>query len=252
MTAGGGIAHSEQSPDPHAPMLHGAQLWVALPDAERGRAPSFDHDRELPVLREPGATATVLPGELAGARSPGQVHTALIGVDATLVSGADAVLPLEGDFEHAVLTVSGAPEVDGEELRPGSLCYLGTGRSTLRLRAETPSRLLLLGGIPFTEKIVMWWNFIARTGEEIAEARERWQAELAGEPTPTAASGTGSFRPGPVGAVPRTMKSASAHASPFASPTPRDSTCPGGPGYDTPAARAAPTRVGGGRERQAD
>ena len=114
MTAGGGIAHSEQSPDPHSPMLHGAQLWVALPDGERERAPSFDHHRELPVLREPGATATVLLGELAGARSPGQVHTALIGVDATLVSGADAVLPLEGDFEHAVLTVSGAPEVDGE------------------------------------------------------------------------------------------------------------------------------------------
>ena len=187
MTAGGGIAHSEQSPDPHSPMLHGAQLWVALPDGERERAPSFDHHRELPVLREPGATATVLLGELAGARSPGQVHTALIGVDATLVSGADAVLPLEGDFEHAVLTVSGAPEVDGEELQPGSLCYLGTGRSTLRLRAETPSRLLLLGGIPFTEKIVMWWNFIARTGEEIAAARERWQAELTGEAEATGA-----------------------------------------------------------------
>jgi redox-sensitive bicupin YhaK (pirin superfamily) len=202
MTAGGGIAHSEQSPDPHSPMLHGAQLWVALPDSQRERDPSFDHHRELPVLREPGATATVLLGELAAARSPGQVHTALVGVDVTMESGADAVLPLEGDFEHAVLTVSGAPDVDGGELPAGSLCYLGTGRSTLRLRAETPSRLLLLGGIPFTEKIVMWWNFIARTGEEIAEARERWQAELAGEATPTAAAGTGSFRPGPFGAVP--------------------------------------------------
>jgi hypothetical protein len=100
-----------------------------------------------------------------------------------------------------VLTVSGAPEVDGEELRPGSLCYLGTGRSTLRLRAETPSRLLLLGGIPFTEKIVMWWNFIARTGEEIAAARERWQAELTGEAGATGPTGSGEFRPGPFGAV---------------------------------------------------
>jgi len=202
MTAGGGIAHSEQSPDPHSPMLHGAQLWVALPDSQRERDPSFDHHRELPVLREPGATATVLLGELAGARSPGQVYTALVGVDVTMESGADAVLPLEGDFEHAVLTVSGAPDVDGGELPAGSLCYLGTGRSTLRLRAETPSRLLLLGGIPFTEKIVMWWNFIARTGEEIAEARERWQTELAGELPPTVAAGTGSFRPGPFGVVP--------------------------------------------------
>jgi quercetin 2,3-dioxygenase len=52
------------------------------------------------------------------------VHTALIGVDVTLERGADAVLPLEGDVEHAVVTVSGAPEVDGGELEPGSLCYL--------------------------------------------------------------------------------------------------------------------------------
>ena len=127
-------------------MLHGAQLWVALPDGERERAPSFDHHRELPALREPGATATVLLGELAGARSPGQVHTALIGVDATLVSGADAVLPLEGDFEHAVLTVSARPRWTVKSLAGVAVLPRHRPESTLRLRAETPSRLLLLGG----------------------------------------------------------------------------------------------------------
>ena len=138
MTAGGGIAHSEQSPEPHAPMLHGAQLWVALPDAQRERAPPFDHHRELPVLREPGATATVLLGELGGARSPGTVHTPLVGVDVTMASGADAVLPLEADFEHAVLAVSGAADVDGVPLAAGSMLYLGSGRSTLRLPRGDP------------------------------------------------------------------------------------------------------------------
>ena len=131
--------------------------------------------------------ATVLLGDLAGARSPGVVHTPLLGADVAL--DGDAALPLEPDFEHAVLTVSGAPEVDGAVLAPGSLCYLGTGRSSLRLRGHTPSRLLLLGGLPFSERIVMWWNFVARSGDEVAAARERWQAELAG----------GS---GPFGAVP--------------------------------------------------
>ena len=135
------------------------------------------------------------------------------------------MLPLEGDFEHAVLTVSGAPEVDGGELEPGSLCYLGTGRSTLRLRAETPSRLLLLGGIPFTEKIVMWWNFIARTGEEIAAARERWQAELAEEQAEmVGATGGGAFRPGPFGAVPGFEGPALA-----APPLPADAAAPARP-----------------------
>src|SRR5215207_1431022 len=97
---------------------------------------------------------------------------------------------------------SPSPEVDGGELEPGSLCYLGTGRSTLRLRADTPSRLLLLGGIPFTEKIVMWWNFIARTGEEITAARDRWQAELAEEPAAMSAASAGPFRPGPFASSP--------------------------------------------------
>jgi quercetin 2,3-dioxygenase len=196
MTAGAAIAHSEQSPDPHSPVLHGAQLWVALPDAQRHRAPSFAHHADLPVLTEGGLRATLLLGELAGGRSPGVVHTPLIGVDVDLAAGSDAALPLEPDFEHAVLTVSGAPEVDGAVLDPGSLCYLGTGRRELRLGAQAPSRLLLLGGLPFAEQIVMWWNFVARTGDEIAASREAWQAELAGS--------AGAPRSGPVrfGTVP--------------------------------------------------
>jgi quercetin 2,3-dioxygenase len=177
---------------------------VALPEAERRRAPSFEHHADLPALAEAGMRATLLLGELAGARSPGLVHTPLIGVDVDLDTGGGGVLPLERDFEHAVLTVSGAPEVDGGPLPPGSLCYLGTGRSELRLRAEAPSRLLLLGGLPFDEQIVMWWNFVARTGAEVAEAREAWQAELAGGVRPAASArfGTVAGYDGPALAAP--------------------------------------------------
>jgi redox-sensitive bicupin YhaK (pirin superfamily) len=192
MTAGAAIAHSEQSPDPHSPLLHGAQLWVALPDAQRHRAPSFAHHTDLPVLTEGGATATLLLGELAGGRSPGVVHTPLVGVDVELDAGARLALPLEPDFEHAVLTVSGGPEVDGGPLDPGSLCYLGTGRRELRLGAAVPSRVLLLGGLPFAEQIVMWWNFVARTGDEVAASRAAWQAELAGVPGPGGSARFGS------------------------------------------------------------
>ncbi|MFC5994334.1 pirin family protein [Pseudonocardia hispaniensis] len=179
MTAGAGIAHAEQSPDPHGPRLHGAQLWIALPDAERAIAPRFEYHADLPVLTERGLRATVLLGECAGAVSPGRVHSPLVGIDVELTAGADVRLPLEPDFEHAALTVSGVVDLDGE-LAPGALCYLGCARSQLRLRAATDSRLLLLGGVPFDEQIVMWWNFICRTGEEVAQARTAWQAELAG------------------------------------------------------------------------
>jgi redox-sensitive bicupin YhaK (pirin superfamily) len=214
MTAGRAIAHSEQSPAPHPSQLHGAQLWVALPDADRHMAAAFEHHTDLPVLTDRGLRATVLLGELAGAASPGTVHTPLVGVDLVLDAGADVRLPLEPDFEYAVLAPSGvgtvvagdpgigsggasggSPSGGGAEVADvavgvGELLYLGTGRTELRLRAERASRLLLLGGEPFAEQLVMWWNFVARSGAEITEARADWMAGrrfgavAGGEPQP--------------------------------------------------------------------
>jgi quercetin 2,3-dioxygenase len=177
MTAGGGIAHSEVSPPGHGPVLHGAQLWVALPDAHRAGTADFEHHAGLPVFTAPGLRATVLLGDVDGARSPGHTYTPIVGVDVELGvdGGGAALLPLTPEFEHAVLTVSGTPEVDGGPLPPGSLGYLGSGRSSLRLSADAPARLLVLGGEPFAEQIVMWWNFVARSGDEVAAARARWQ-----------------------------------------------------------------------------
>ncbi|MFC7615637.1 pirin family protein [Actinokineospora soli] len=71
MTAGAAIAHSEQSPPVHPSLLHGTQLWVALPDAERHRAPSWEFHESLPVWTGAGVDARVLLGDLDGARSPG-------------------------------------------------------------------------------------------------------------------------------------------------------------------------------------
>jgi redox-sensitive bicupin YhaK (pirin superfamily) len=176
MTSGRGIAHSEESPREHAPLLHGAQLWVALPGADRHAAPAFEHHPELPIVTGGGLRATVILGELDGAASPGTIYSPLVGADLTLPAGADARLPLEPDFEYAVLTMSGEAEVDGVRLAPGSLLYLGTNRSDLRLAADVDSAVMLLGGEPFAEEIVMWWNFVARSGEEVAEARAAWNA----------------------------------------------------------------------------
>ena len=175
MTAGRAITHAEQSPHDHPALLHGAQLWVALPEEHRHTAPAFEHHPQLPTITAPGLRGTVILGELAGAASPGTTFTPLVGADLTLSAGADLNLPLERDFEYAALGMSGSAEVDGVPLAPGSMLYLGCGRDALRLRAEVDSGLMLLGGEPFAEKIVMWWNFIGRTGEEIAEFREQWQ-----------------------------------------------------------------------------
>jgi redox-sensitive bicupin YhaK (pirin superfamily) len=177
MTAGHGIAHSEQSPVSHPRYLHGAQLWVVLPDADREIAPAFEHHGTLPGFTSDGLTATVLMGSFGGATSPGTAHTPLVGVDLDLRAGADVEVPLDPDFEYGLLASSGSADVEGAPLARGAMLYLGTGRRSLRVRTEEATKLLLLGGEPFDEQIVMWWNFVGRSGEEIAGYAEQWNAE---------------------------------------------------------------------------
>ena len=171
MTAGHGIAHSEQSPVPHPSLLHGAQLWVALPDHARDTAPAFEHHTDLPTVAVDAARIRVVLGGFGGVTSPGTVHTPLVGLDVVL--DGTAVLPLEPDFEYAAVAVDAGVSVDGVDLPVGSLLYLGTGRG--RLEVTGAGRLMLLGGEPFAEQIVMWWNLLGRSHDEIAGFRAQWQ-----------------------------------------------------------------------------
>ncbi len=177
MTAGHGIAHAEQSPVLHPRFLHGAQLWVALPDAHRETAPAFEHHATLPGWTSDGLTTTVLMGSFGGATSPGTAYSPLVGVDLAVAAGTDVEVPLEADFEYGLLASSGSVSVEGAPLGRGAMLYLGTGRTSLRLTADEASRLLLLGGEPFEEHLVMWWNFVGRSGEEIAAYAEQWNGE---------------------------------------------------------------------------
>jgi redox-sensitive bicupin YhaK (pirin superfamily) len=178
MTAGGGIAHSEESPAGHGPVLHGIQLWVALPEPDREMAPRFDHHADLPVLVAGALTATVLIGSLGGVTSPAPTYSPLVGAEVRL-DGAGR-LPLADSFEHAALAVDATVEVDGVPLAPGELIYLGSGRDELEFGGT--GRLLLLGGEPFAEEIVMWWNFIGRGHADIVRDRSDWMADPAGSP----------------------------------------------------------------------
>ncbi|MFC9534825.1 pirin family protein [Streptomyces sp. NPDC056975] len=176
MTSGRAISHSEESPRPHARLLHGAQLWVALPDSHRHTEPRFEHHADLPKVTAPGLSATLILGELDGAVSPGTTYTPIVGADLSLTRGADLSVPLEPDFEYAVLSMAGEAQVDGVPVLPGSMLYLGCGRTELPLRAESDASLMLLGGEPFDEELIMWWNFIGRSQDDITQAREDWMS----------------------------------------------------------------------------
>lgn len=87
-----------------------------------------------------------------------------------------AVLPLELTYEHALIALSGAVSVGGQRPAPGTLAYLGTARDEIAVQVDDPARLMLLGGEPFPEQLLMWWSFVGRTKEEISEARAQWTA----------------------------------------------------------------------------
>ncbi len=163
MTSGWGISHSEDTPSGNSGRLHGLQLWVALPDARRRVAPSFDHYADLPVTTIGAARAVVLIGELNGARSPAKAYSKMVGADVVVDNDGDVHLPLDPSFEHALMLIEGNVALGDRTLEPSTLYYLGTGRDVVALTASAGSRVVLLGGEPFGERILMWWNFVART-----------------------------------------------------------------------------------------
>ena len=172
MTAGAGVVHAEESLDYWGP-LHGVQLWVAQPESTRHGEAAFEHHAELPQLELRSAVATVLVGALGDARSPARTDTALVGVDLDVRVGTSE-LPLEASYEHALVVLSGAVSVDGTVVRPGALAYLGEGRDELAVTAAEPARVLLVGGEPFESQVLMAWNFVARTREELDAAYADW------------------------------------------------------------------------------
>ncbi|MGW4853956.1 pirin family protein [Streptomyces sp. NPDC004288] len=175
MTGGHGISHTEVS-TARTTVLHGVQLWVALPEEHRNTARDFQHHAPATV-RVDGADVRVFLGSLAGSTSPVRTFTPLLGAELLIDAGATVTLPVDPAFEHGLLVDEGEVLLAGTPLRPAELGYAPTGAVTLTVTntSGAPARAVLLGGTPFEEEIVMWWNFIGRSHEDIAEAREAWE-----------------------------------------------------------------------------
>jgi redox-sensitive bicupin YhaK (pirin superfamily) len=174
MTSGHAIAHAERTPREHTGKLNGVQLWIALPDERRNGPAAFQHLAEVPVLETPGGIARVFSGALASAASAADHFSPLVGAELRVHRGHELALPLNPAFEHAVLVLDGHTLLEGQPLEDRVLYYLEPGRTDVSLTSPDGATLLLVGGAPFGEPVLMWWNFVARTPDEIAEARADW------------------------------------------------------------------------------
>ena len=173
MTSGHGVAHSEENPGLRSGEMHGMQLWVAQPSTTRDDNAGFEHYEELPKIEVPNLSATVLVGSFGQSQSPARRDSALVGVELDF-HGGPVTLDLEPTFEYALIVANGSVLVDGTVVQPGQLAYLGAGRDECRFETQSPSRAMLIGGVPLDERLFMWWNFVARTQDEISDAWRAW------------------------------------------------------------------------------
>ena len=177
MTAGSGIVHSERSPQAErerGAKLYGMQTWLALPDGAEEVQPAFEAQVGLPVVEDTCAKATVIMGELWGARAPTTTHAATI--YAEIVLAASGALPIDAVAdERAVMLVGGEATLDGLPLDPYVLTVLAPG-AAMRLASDTGGRVMLLGGEAFQTKRHVWWNFVSSSRERINQAKNDWRA----------------------------------------------------------------------------
>ncbi|HEX5804260.1 MAG TPA: pirin family protein [Azospira sp.] len=174
MTAGRGIVHTEESL-PGERRLHAAQLWIALPAAVADCAPAFEHHPALPEWDLGGCRATLLTGSHGGHVAPTRAHSPLVGLDLVSRQAAAIGLPLDPAFEYGLLPLTGEIHLGGQRFAANELAYLGRGRDAIGVDLAPGTRLLLVGGEPLDEEIVIWWNFVGRSKSVIAQAQRDWE-----------------------------------------------------------------------------
>lgn len=174
MTAGHGISHSEESPPDRSARLHGVQFWIALPAAEADRAPAFEHYTEVPRQSLAVMDLHLVVGRHGEQTSPARVWSPLVGAELVAREAGEETLALEPDFEHGLMLLQGEASLDGTPMLPGTLYHASPGCSAVRLQVSADARVFLLGGEPLGEELLLWWNFVGRSTEEIRQARTDW------------------------------------------------------------------------------
>ncbi len=192
MTAGAGILHIEQPTEAlvsKGGVLHGVQLWVNLPRADKMTPPRYQDigADAVALLSTPdgGALLRVIAGELDGHAGPGRTWTPITYVHATVAPGAQVEVPWPPEFNALayVLSGDGYAGVERRAIHEAQLAVLGPGDALVvgadpKQPSTSPNGLevLLLGGLPIDEPIFHYGPFVMNTKAEIVQAVEDFNA----------------------------------------------------------------------------
>jgi redox-sensitive bicupin YhaK (pirin superfamily) len=179
MIAGGGIVHSERTPERLrgvAHPFHGLQTWVALPRDQEDCVPAFAHHPKasLPVVDGDGVCLRIVAGSAFGETSPVAVASDTLYVSIEIHDGGELVIPADHE-ERALYPVEGEVFLDESEPLPlNTLCILEPGTLPL-LNAKGKATVMLFGGAPLDGPRFVWWNFVSSSRERIERAKADWR-----------------------------------------------------------------------------
>ena len=175
MTAGRGISHTEQTPA-HSREVHAVQLWIALPESAREVAPAFVHYPDLPMWSEQGVDYVLTTGQFGTHTAPTQQYSPLLGLDMIFKTEQAQRIALRADFEYGFLVLKGGLLIEGVRYEADELAYLPTGQTEVMVQASVDSHVMLLGGEPLAQEIIIWWNFVGTQRAQIDRAVADWNA----------------------------------------------------------------------------
>jgi len=200
MTAGAGLVHSEMPTEKmmrEGGLLHGVQLWVNLPRADKRAEPRYQDLRGdgLALFRNESGAALVrvIAGDLAGVEGPGNTHTPIVLAHASLQPGAHLALEWPREFNALVYVLSGRGRVagaGGSSVQSGQVVALGAG-DVVEVDAEASTdetlEVLLLGGRPIREPVFSYGPFVMNSKAEILDTLDEWEnhPESFGRAVPT-------------------------------------------------------------------
>ena len=176
MTAGAGVIHSEMPAEEirrDGGRLHGFQLWVNLPAADKMIPPRYQEhtaDRVPVVHHDDGAVLRVIAGEVDGVRGAVETHTPVTYVHVTLPAGARTVLAAPAACNAMTYGISG----DGE----GELTLFAPDGDAVEIANDGAAtrELLFLAGEPLREPVARYGPFVMNTRDEILEAIEDFRS----------------------------------------------------------------------------
>ncbi len=178
MTAGRGIVHSERSPEElmaSGSRLHGLQTWLAVPTDLEEAEPAFDHypAADIPVVRLPGTTLSVLAGSAYSETSPVRTSSETLYLAADMEHGAALEIP-ELAAERAIYLADGSVSVDGRKLNVGDMAVLAEA-AVVTVAASEDAKIMILGGAPLEGERHIFWNLVSSSRERIEKAKDDWR-----------------------------------------------------------------------------